>query len=202
MYADSGVRQWRRIADPQLRNEAEREIADESRRDVERARAREVTHLPGLTLRLAQQAVTNVRDRLAATGLSGDALRDAVISTLTRDKFDSSIWAHEGRHAIDKKIFGITDNTELEYGAKLSEIALARSPRLMGSVLDPIGGSSAHGLANERILKGVVAWMRGHASEISGLALDSPLLPQLDKLTDDQIRAAFRSLDPLAAAAR
>jgi len=198
MYADAGVRWWRGIADPEMRAEAEREIAAESARDLQRARATEVTHLPGLRLRLQQQAVMQVCDRLASAGLVGDALRDAVITTLTRDKFDSSIWAHEGRHAIDKTIFGIHDNTELEFRAKLSEIAFARSPRLMGSILDPVGGTSAHGRANERVLTGVVAWMRTHASEISGLDAKQPFLPQLDKLTDDQIRAAFRSLDPLA----
>ncbi len=198
MYADGPVIRWRGITDDGVRKENEKKIGEESQRDLERARVQPITYLPGLQGRLNQQATLAIRDRLAATGLSGDALRDAVIGQLSRDKFDSSIWAHEGRHAIDKKIFGIRDATDLEYRAKLSEIALAPSPRLMGSVLDPIGGSSPHGKANERALTGVVAWMRAHAAEISGLDPKLPLLPQLDCLTDDQIRAAFRSLDPLA----
>jgi hypothetical protein len=197
MYADGAVNRWRRNADPDARAKRERDIADETRRDADRARTRAISHLPGLEMRLQQQAVTAIRDQLAATGLSGDALRDAAIARLSRDLFNSSIWAHEGRHAIDKKDFGIRDSPELEFRAKLSEIALSGSPRFMGSVMDPIGGSSAHGRANERILTGVVAWMRAHAAEISGLDVQQPLLPQLDRLTDDQIRAAFRSLDPL-----
>jgi hypothetical protein len=40
--------------------------------------------------------------------------------------------------------------------------------------------------------------MQTHAGEIAQLDPDAPLLPQLDKLTDDQLRAAFRSMDPLA----
>jgi len=40
--------------------------------------------------------------------------------------------------------------------------------------------------------------MRTHASEIAGLDVSKPLLAQFDKLTDEQICAAFRSMDPLA----
>jgi hypothetical protein len=200
MYADGAVSRWRRIADADEREKRDREIADETRRDIERARLRAVSYFPGLEKRLQRQAVTAIRDQLAATGLTGDALRDAVIARLNRDVFHASIWAHEGRHAIDKKDFGIRDSAELEFRAKLSEIALSGSPRLLGSVIEPVGGSSAHGRANERILAGVAAWMRAHAGEIAGLDIAQPLLPQLDRLTDDQIRAAFRSLDPLVPA--
>ena len=47
-------------------------------------------------------------------------------------------------------------------------------------------------------MRGLVAWMREHGSDIGGLDLARPLLPQFDLLTDEQIRAAFRSMDPLA----
>lgn len=40
-------------------------------------------------------------------------------------------------------------------------------------------------------------WMEEHGSEINGLDPELPLLPQFDLLTDEQIRAAFRSMDPL-----
>jgi len=40
-------------------------------------------------------------------------------------------------------------------------------------------------------------WMEEHGSEIDGLDPELPLLPQFDLLTDEQIRAAFRSMDPL-----
>jgi hypothetical protein len=43
------------------------------------------------------------------------------------------------------------------------------------------------------------AWMRAHA--VAGVDLTKPLMPQLDKLSDEQLRAAFRSLDPYAKAA-
>jgi hypothetical protein len=40
--------------------------------------------------------------------------------------------------------------------------------------------------------------MAAHSAEIHGFQASSPALPQLDKHTDDQLRAAFRSMDPFA----
>jgi len=45
-------------------------------------------------------------------------------------------------------------------------------------------------------MQGLVAWMSTHRSEIAELDAARPLLPQLDKLTDEQLRAATRSMDP------
>jgi hypothetical protein len=39
-------------------------------------------------------------------------------------------------------------------------------------------------------------WMQAHSTEIAGLDSSRPLLPQFDRLTDEQMRAAFRSMDP------
>ncbi len=47
-------------------------------------------------------------------------------------------------------------------------------------------------------MKGIVEWMREHSDSIQGLDPDLPLLPQLDRLTDEQLREAFRSMDPMA----
>ena len=53
-------------------------------------------------------------------------------------------------------------------------------------------------MANERIMKGIVAWIENHADAITHIDSSRPLLPQLDRLEPDQIRAIFRSMDPLA----
>lgn len=44
----------------------------------------------------------------------------------------------------------------------------------------------------------LVAGMEAHADEISGLNSSRSLLPQLDLLTNEQLRTAARSMDPLA----
>ncbi len=197
MYADGPVREWRALTDAKLRAGLDREIAAQGRLDVERARRAPLGPFPGLELRLERQASEARKAGLEARGLAGDALRRAFLEQAAQDEFETEIWAHEGRHAIDKSVFGITDSAELEFRAKTSEVALAPIPRgALGSILSPVGGPGAHGIANERLLTGVQAWMGEHAEEIAGLDAAAPLLPQLDRLTDDQLRAAFASLDP------
>ena len=112
---------------------------------------------------------------------------------------ESSVFAHEGRHAIDKRA-GQFSSRSLEFTAKLSEVAFAPQPRLaLGAIVNAnIGDDTPHGRANLKSMKGLVAWMEQHKTEIAGLDLKRPLLPQFDRLTDEQIRQAFRSMDPLA----
>ena len=114
---------------------------------------------------------------------------------------ESSIFAYEGPHAIDAEFEKLKNSAAREYRAKLSEIAFAPVPRLAfsGILTDNIGNGSPHGQANLKLMKGLVAWMEEHRSEIAGLDGSRPQLPQLDKLTNDQLRAAARSLDPMAA---
>ncbi len=198
MYVGGPLRLWRQLTDPETRTRAQEEIRSESIRDRERVKDDEVAALRGLESRLSDQYAESLRQRLEKEGLSGDALRDAFLRTVRRDSDAASIWAHEGRHAIDKAM-GIHDDEELEFRAKLSEVQFAPGPRgSLGSILSPVGGSSAHGKANERVLKGIVAWMNAHAAEVSGFEPGVARLTQLDRLTDDQLRAACRSLDPLA----
>jgi hypothetical protein len=47
-------------------------------------------------------------------------------------------------------------------------------------------------------VEGLVAWMEEHREAISGHDPTPPLLPQLPLFSDEQLRAAFRSMDPLA----
>jgi hypothetical protein len=69
----------------------------------------------------------------------------------------------------------------------------------MSAIIHPnIGDATPHGRANARVMYGLLKWMRQHTREIRGLDASRPLLPQLPLLTDTQLRAAFRSMDPLA----
>jgi len=198
MYVEGPLRLWRQLTDPEAKALAQDEIRAESLRDRERVKGDEVAALRGLALRLADEYAEALKQRLEKRGLTGDALRDEFLRTVRLDTDASSIWAHEGRHAIDKAM-GIHDSEELEFRAKLSEVQFAPGPKgSLGSILSPVGGSSAHGKANERVLRGIVAWMDAHAAEISGFEPEVARLAQLDRLTGDQLRAACRSLDPLA----
>jgi hypothetical protein len=196
MYADDPIGDWRLVNDAEVRADYERDTARETERDA----ARDPLTAPiGMTRRMRMQANDALLAELKTKGLTGDALRSAFLARAGADLFASSILAHEGRHAIDHTL-GIKDSAELEFNAKLSEAVFAPAPRravISGTFvnLDP---SSPHGKANRRIFEGLSAWMRTHAGEIAGLDVSKPLLAQFDRLTDEQIRAAFRSMDPLA----
>jgi hypothetical protein len=209
-YAGAALHAWQELTDPERRAKADARMAQETSRDRERAAKDAYAYLPGLGLRLRRQGAQRLLDALAAQGMSGATLRAAFVAALDRAVIESSIFAHEGRHAIDAEfethLLGafvgreLRSGAALEYRAKLSEIAFAPEPRLAfgGILTENIGGTTPHGQANLKLVKGLTQWMDAHRAGIAGLAPGAPLLPQLDRLTDDQLRAAARSLDPMA----
>lgn len=153
---------------------------------------------------MRRQAGQSLLAELRSRGLKGPDLKLAFITELSRRIQASSILAHEGRHALDlrdpmRNFF--RSRAEKEFRAKLSEVALAPDPRiaLTGGILSAnIGDDSSHGQANLRIMKGLVRWMTENQGDIQGFDQSRPVLPQVDLLTDDQLREAFRSMDPWA----
>lgn len=200
-YASGPIRAWRLLTDDAERARLDDEIQRDTDDDWQRAEENPHAYLPGLAERLRRLGRERLLERLRASGLGGDELHLAFLAEFERVTVESSIFAHEGRHAIHKaRRLLPAFSAEKEFRAKLSEVAFAPEPRLaLGAILSPnIGNDSGHGQANERIVRGLVEWMRAHSSAVSGLDPDRPLLPQFDLLTDDQIRSAFRSMDPLA----
>ncbi|MEM7201187.1 MAG: hypothetical protein AAF628_13015 [Planctomycetota bacterium] len=200
-YADGPLRTWRQMHAPSERGPFEQELARESELDWSRAAKDRHAYLPGLRLRMRRQGLEALLSRLREQGLEGDGLRAAFIAELQRAIQESSIFAHEGRHAIDNAGPGRSaPGWQKEFTAKLSEVAFAPEPRLsLGGILSAnIGSDSPHGRANLKVMEGLVEWMSKHRAEIEGLERERPLLPQLDRLTNEQLRNAFRSMDPLA----
>ena len=202
-YAAGPLLAWLRATVPEMRAQTERDIVDETKRDEQRI-ADDPNQLPhGVVLRLEQQYQDKLLADLRGSGLSGEALRTAFIAKMTSDTFQSSIWAHEGRHAIDKKYEKGLSSPELEFTAKLSEVVFAPAPRHAAEAIGAqVPATSPHGRADRRIGEALTKWMRDHASEIAGIDSSKAMLLQFDKLSDDQLRAAFGSIDPLARAAK
>jgi hypothetical protein len=199
-YADSALTLWSNLTDPVQRQETEEKIAKLSAGDDEAARRERGAFLPGLSERLEWRGYNALLETLRARGLSGVALKQAFVIELNRIKLDSSIFAHEGRHVLDKVVLGDTLSAEeMEYRAKLSEVVFCEQPQLcFGSIFNANidDKTSPHGRANKRITEQLLDWMESHKSDISRLDGERPLLPQFDKLSDEQMRAAMRSLDP------
>ena len=199
-YSGSPLRAWRQLTGAEELEELREDIREEAARDEKRAADDPHAFLPGLRMRLKQQGLTQLLERLRGRGLDGEELRVAFLSAYGLAEQESSIFAHEGRHAIDKRRDDSLSSFQMESTAKLSEVTFAPEPRLaMGAIFsESIGDGSPHGRANLKIMKSLVAWMDENSEAIENLDTSRPLLPQFDLLTDEQIRAAFRSMDPLA----
>lgn len=203
---DQPVLAWESVNDPDALRRNRQDLARWATEDDIRANRNPYSYLPGLRLRMILRGRQRLLDRLMAGGAQGAELRALYMREFSRLTDAGTIFAHEGRHALDRVdrpylslILNASEN--LEYRAKLSEIAFAPDPLLAvgGIFYSNIGQKGdPHGMANQRIMKGLVNWMQEHGSEIKGLDRSRPFLPQFDLLTDKQMRGAFRSMDPWA----
>jgi hypothetical protein len=189
----------RPVLDPAAREAYENNVEQLRQEDDQRAAENPYAYLPGLNARLQQRSLESIWDEVGAQGLRGNEQRMRFLAELDEVWIEGPVFAHEGRHVLDFHL-GISYNVELEFNAKLAETVFCRYPGipLANNILHPNTGIHGHGEANLRIVQGLVAWMEAHADDISGLDNSRPLLPQLDLLTDEQLRMAARSLDPLA----
>jgi hypothetical protein len=200
VYAGGPLRAWRRLEDPVERARWDAEVAAAAAGDETAAAAAAVVYLPGVAERIERDAIQALRDELAAGGLAGRELEQAFVREHYRAIREQSIFAHEGRHAIDRELGLDPSGEELEFRAKCSEVVFAPRPFLgLRSIFAPnLGDRTPHGQANERLVRGLVRYLERHAGE-AGLESGRPLLLQLERLDEARLKAAFRTLDPLAA---
>ena len=202
-YTSAVLNGWRIAHDRAQRADLLARLPEREAADRAALRSAAVAYLPGLQTRLRLQFVDQVAARArAVAGARGD-LRRAFLGEYWRAVVQQSMAIHEGRHALDDGLLPRgcrRDLALLEYRAKLSELALADYPRLALFNIDDseIGASTQHGRANARVMAAYAAWAGSHRAQIAGYDGRLPALLQLDRLTDGQIRAAARSLDPLA----
>jgi hypothetical protein len=213
-YAAAPAAAWWSLTDSATRAINDSTIAADSAKDLVVARTAAISYFPSVAKRLVRLGTTNLRDSLAREGLSGIDLQDAFAREYSRSMRESLI-AHEGRHAIDRRVGTalryvwerVTSphsgpasfDAALEFNAKLSEIAFAPRPQLaFGAIMAPnVGDETGHGSANARLLKDLARWAQRHAAEIPGFDRRTPALIQLPLLTPEQMRTAVRSFDPL-----
>lgn len=185
-------------------------IADQARlaqEDVAQLRTSPVTYLRGLGDRLRLQAVERVAAVARARMGAGGDFRRAFLDEWYRTVWHRSFDLHEARHILDGTL-QVDDSAEtvpaagLEFRAKLTEVALTDYPRLaLYGINDAnMGDGSGHGQGNYRVMDLFRRWIEAHPTEVMGYDPAIPALAQLDKLTDEQMRAIARSADPLAQA--
>jgi hypothetical protein len=162
---------------------------------------RPVATLESLNDRLQLQFVDQIMAGARARAATEADVKRLFLGEYFRANLHQSISVHEGRHAIDETL-GLpakVDQSVLEYNAKLSELALTAYPRLaLRNMNRNLEGLGPHDRGGARLFDDYRKWMEAHTGEIVGYDADVPVLLQLDKLTDGQIRDIARSLDPLA----
>jgi len=185
--------------DQEARQAYEAGIAANARGDDRLAASDPYAYLSSLNHRLILRSLDAIWADAGASDLADSEQRMRFLAELDAVWMEGPTLAHEGRHVIDLRA-GITTLPDIEVNAKLAETAFCRYPGIpLGlNILYPNMGASGHGKANLLVVQGLVAWMEGHGDEIEGLDPSRPLLPQLDLLSDDQLRAVARSMDPLA----
>jgi hypothetical protein len=171
-------------------------IARFEREDLARCAQDPYAEPKALPLKLKLQAGERLHRRLLDRHLRGADLGRAFVSEIMEMSVEATVFAHEGRHALDQlhfpAEFKAMDDTERELRAKFSEVLFSRDPRLAltGSIFGgQLDESTGHGRANRRFRVLLVDWMKAHAGEIEGLRRERPLITQVDRLTDQQLKA-------------
>ena len=192
------VQIWNVITDEKQLKEGVKKIESLQKLDIQLAHKDPYALLPGMRLTILLKNAESIRDSIKSAGYTGYELRNRFIQYL-RNNFQQSTFIHEVRHSIDARIGSFKIN-DLEYRAKLSEVAFSDTPILtfVGSVFRPEADNTSHGKANNRLVKDVVLWMQKNSDAILGFEEGTPTILQLDKLTDSQMIQIMQSLDPLA----
>jgi hypothetical protein len=197
------------MIDTAEKRKIEQRIAEAKNSDLVRCSSDPYADASHLSLELRYEASQKLYDSLRSTGLEPAQLNLAFISETMRRTIESSVFAHEGRHAIDqlffKEEFKKMPDDERELRAKYSEVIFSSDPKLAftGSIFGgDLDENTNHGKANMRFRKLIVDWMNKHKSEIRGLDATKPMMFQFDLLSNVQIVGMCREFDVLARAGR
>ncbi len=193
------------MTDTAARKAALADIEKKKQLDFVRCKNNPYTEPKFLSPYIKFHEASKIYQHLQASGLKGTELNIAFVDEIFKLTIASTVFAHEGRHAIDQlyfpKEFKTMSDDERELRAKFSEVIFSLNPKMAftGSILgSDLDENTNHGKANQRFRKIIVDWMSAHQQEISGLDENAPLLMQFDLLTDAQLIAICKSADPFA----
>jgi hypothetical protein len=200
-YVRSPMQAFRLTYDSEDRRRVIARQKERAARDIADLKARPVATLEGLNDRLQLQLVDQVWSGAQSRATTADEAKRLFLADYSRANLDQSIRVHEGRHAIDNSL-GLKDNVDqavLEYQAKLAELALTAYPRMAFRNMNrSLEGEGPHDRGGARVFAEFKSWMEAHPDRIVGYDPAVPVLAQLDKLTDGQMREIAADLDPLS----
>jgi len=193
---------WTNVSNSEAVLKQEEKIKEDMKNDVLMAAEEEISIFLGMLAQIKFKSQFNLLKDIKKTGYTGDELQQEFKAAFQKLTFENEILSHEGRHLIDRiveKEQGVKyGQEELEYRAKLSEIAFSKYPFMaLGSIFHGGIDNSPHGMANERLAKELYNWMDKNWQEVKGIDANLPKNMQLSKLTDEQLVSIIRFLDPL-----
>ena len=186
---------WNKLNNKDLLSKWKDEIIELSAQDDSLSLDNPNTSFNGIYERIRLNVYSQILDSLKAIGFHNGELRKQFISIFNNIEYDHNI-NHEGRHAIDFNTLSklkLMNDADLEFRATLSQIYFSKYPLL--DIRFEVN-NTPHGLANKKLLGLILNWMEQNKEKINGFDKSKPILPQLDLLTNKQLRNIIESLEP------
>lgn len=193
------INAWENSTDVVKRSKIEKEINDNlfvSNLDTDIKVIRAL-----LSKKINLDALDALYNRLVNEGLKGLELQLKFIEQYELYRDNATMFAHEGRHSIDRVVLGQENYRALgskviEYRGRLSQIAFSKSPKIeLANMLSSVS-STPTGQSNKMILDVFNNWIKTHSNEIKGYNINQLPLANLYKLTDTQIISCIQNVDP------
>jgi len=188
---------WNKLNNIESLSKWKDEIVILSAQDDSLSKINANANLNGIYERIRLNIYSEIIDSLKSVGFQNDELRKQFISIYNDIEYNHII-NHEGRHVIDFNTLSkiklvLLNNAELEFRATLSQIYFSQYPLL--DIKFEIN-NTPHGLANKKLLELIANWMEQNEEKIKGFDATKPTLPQLDLLTNKQLKKIIESIEP------
>lgn len=198
MFKYLGIDAWERVTDSIKRSKHLEKIDTHLTNATMESSRNSV--LLGLARKLELDALDAIYKKLNLEGLTGLELQLKFIETYDAYRDNATMFAHEGRHSLDRIVledaYRDLGTPTIEYRARLSQIVFSAAPKLeLANMLNGVGTTGA-GLSNKMIVDVAEDWIAKNSSKISGFDASLPLITQLFRMTDEQIKSCYREVDP------
>ena len=196
LFKSLPINAWQRITDPVKRRKIEKEIGEKLFSNS----TDEKTIFSGLSQKLELDALNDLYNKLKTQGYTGIQLQLKFIEVYESYRDRATMFAHEGRHSLDKKVlknkYRSLGATVIEYRGRLSQIVFSNEPRLeLANMIDGVN-TSPTGLSNKMIVDVAKEWILKNHDKIKNYDATQIPISQLYKLTNAQIIACYKAVDP------
>lgn len=196
LFKSLPINAWQRITDPVKRGKIEKEIAEKLFSNS----IDEKTIFSGLSQKLELDALSDLYNDLKSQGYQDIKLQLKFIEVYESYRARATMFAHEGRHSLDKKVlknkYRSLGATVIEYRGRLSQIVFSKEPRLELSNMINGVNTSPTGLSNKMIVDVAKEWILKNHGKIKNYDATQTPISQLYKLTNAQIIACYKAVDP------